>query len=127
MENVDSINSAIYGPDGEELTFKFSPKQEVSLTVALKSVGLDMSAKMVGKLFIEKGIYEIHERKSTKTGQNKKFRKISDKYLEYGINRIGRNGQTHPYFYKSTFQNLCKKVDLYTQIRNSQTSHRSSG
>jgi len=106
--------SMIFGPDGEELELnekKFRGKP-VSLTDALKSRRLKISSVKVGKIFLEKGVFKLHERLSDKTGEIKYYKKISDDYIVYGKNKKGFNGQTTPLFYMDNFLDLCLQTGL---------------
>jgi hypothetical protein len=105
-------NGTIYGPEGEELSLTAPPRKTISLTTGLKKRRLKISAKAVGEILLKKGIFKIHERRSTKTGEIKIFKKIADDFLHYGKNKEGRNGTTSPLFYEDKFLLLCLEIKI---------------
>ena len=106
----------IFNIDGEELYLKeplVAKKQNITyeaipLTQAIKHTNLKISSIALGKIFIEKNVYQERSRPSTKyKGKFKTYKVISDEYLAYGVNVFSSKGQTIPRFFKEVFGELC--------------------
>ena len=78
-----------------------------SLTDLLKKHDVSLSTVKANKILLEKGILEEAERVSSKSGQNKKYKVLTELGLGYGINRESRHSdQTSPYYYDNAFPQL---------------------
>jgi hypothetical protein len=82
-----------------------------SLTKLLKEHGVAMSAVKANKLMLKIGLLEEATRESsTRPGIIKKYKVLSDKGLDYGVNEENPQSpdQTSPYYYKDSFAELAK-------------------
>ena len=79
----------------------------LSLFNPLKRNGCDIGAVKFNQLLIENGYLVERERTSSKGGK-KKFKALTDKGLEYGVNLINEKNQkeVQPYYYAYTFVEL---------------------
>lgn len=83
-----------------------------SATELLKRFELGMTAKSFNILLMEYGFLEEKERKSTKTGEPKKFKALTERGLKYGENVISPHNQreVQPLYYIDTFMELFNLV-----------------
>ena len=83
-----------------------------SATDLLKANNVEMSAKAFNKIAINKGILVEKERKSTHG--IKRFKNISDGWLDFGENQVCPNNprETQPLWYESRFKELLEKMEL---------------
>ena len=83
-----------------------------SATDLLKANGVEMSAKAFNKIAINKGVLVEKERKSTHG--IKRFKNISDGWLDFGENQVCPNNprETQPLWYESKFGELLKRMEL---------------
>ena len=83
-----------------------------SATDLLKVNGVEMSAKAFNKIAINKGVLVEKERKSTHG--IKRFKNISDGWLDFGENQVCPNNprETQPLWYESKFGELLKRMEL---------------
>lgn len=82
-----------------------------SLTKLLKEHGVAMSAVKANKLMLKIGLLEEATRESsTRPGIIKKYKVLSDKGLDYGVNEENPQSpdQTSPYYYKDSFAELAR-------------------
>lgn len=100
--------------NGNEIVLKdeVNTSGTMSLTEGLKERRIKLSSVKVGKLFIELGVFQLKERRSTATNEIKYFKVISDEWLSYGRNIKGLHNQSSPVFYKDKFLDLCLKTKL---------------
>lgn len=81
-----------------------------SLTNLLKQQDkVKISAVKANKILVAMGYLEEKERPSSKyPGKIKKYKSLTEKGLEFGINQENRNtpGQTTPYYYSDKFPEL---------------------
>lgn len=80
-----------------------------SLTKLLKEHGVALSAVKANKLMLQLGLLEEATRESsTRPGVMKKYKVLSDKGLDYGVNEENPQSpdQTSPYYYKDSFGEL---------------------
>lgn len=103
------------------LPTSFLPKYEdngsrecYSATELLKRNACGMSAAKFNQLLLENGYLEERERPSSNGGM-KKFKALTDKGLEYGVNLINEKNQkeVQPYYYADTF------MELFDIVKNS--------
>ena len=89
-----------------------------SLTNLLKQQeNLKMSAVKANKILVAIGLLEEKERPSSKYPDKiKKYKALTEKGLEFGINRENPNtpGQTTPYYYVDKFAELVTLLDKHT-------------
>lgn len=87
-------------------------REQCPATELLKRNGCGMSAVKFNQLLLEKGYLEERTRKSTKTGDDKKFKALTDKGLRYGVNLINEKNQreVQPYYYADTFMELFAEI-----------------
>ena len=82
-----------------------------SLTKLLKEHDVALSAVKANKLMLKIGFMEEATRESsTRPGVMKKYKVLSDKGLDYGVNEENPQSpdQTSPYYYKDSFGELAK-------------------
>jgi hypothetical protein len=82
-----------------------------SITKLLKEHGVPISAVKANKLMLEIGLLEEATRESsTRPGVIKKYKVLSEKGLDYGVNEENPQSpdQTSPYYYKDSFPELAK-------------------
>ncbi|MFK8080412.1 MAG: hypothetical protein AB8B97_09015 [Granulosicoccus sp.] len=82
-----------------------------SLTKLLKEHEVALSAVKANKLMLKIGLLEEATRESsTRPGVIKKYKVLSDKGLDYGVNEENPQSpdQTSPYYYKDSFADLAK-------------------
>lgn len=88
-------------------------RQMKAVSVLLKENDCDISAVKFNPMLIEKGYLEESERNST-SGKNgkKKFKKLTEKGLQYGENAVSPKNQreVQPLYYEDTFMELYEKV-----------------
>ncbi len=80
-----------------------------SLTKLLKQHAVPLSAVKANKLLLSIGILEEAERNSsTRPGIVKKYKVLTEKGLDYGVNEENTQSpdQTSPYYYKDSFTEL---------------------
>lgn len=80
-----------------------------SLTKLLKEHEVALSAVKANKLMLQLGLLEEATRESaTRPGVMKKYKVLSEKGLDYGVNEENPQSpdQTSPYYYKDTFTEL---------------------
>lgn len=84
-----------------------------SLTKLLKEHGIALSAVKANKLMLKLGLLEEATRESsTRPGIIKKYKVLSEKGLDYGVNEENPQSpdQTSPYYYKDSFEELAKML-----------------
>ena len=84
-----------------------------SITKLLKEHNVALSAVKANKLMLEMGFLEEATRESTtRPGVIKKYKVLSEKGLDYGVNEENPQSpdQTSPYYYKDSFQELAGKL-----------------
>ncbi len=82
-----------------------------SLTKLLKEHNVELSAVKANKLMLKIGLLEEATRESsTRPGVIKKYKVLSEKGLDYGVNEENTQSpdQTSPYYYKDSFVELGK-------------------
>ncbi len=82
-----------------------------SLTKLLKEHEIALSAVKANKLMLKIGLLEEATRESsTRPGVIKKYKVLSEKGLDYGVNEENPQSpdQTSPYYYKDSFADLGK-------------------
>ena len=82
-----------------------------SLTKLLKEHKVELSAVKANKLMLKIGLLEEATRESsTRPGVIKKYKVLSEKGLDYGVNEENPQSpdQTSPYYYKDSFADLAK-------------------
>lgn len=82
-----------------------------SLTKLLKEHNVALSAVKANKLMLEIGLMEEATRESTtRPGVIKKYKVLTEKGLDYGVNEENPQSpdQTSPYYYKDSFGDLAK-------------------
>lgn len=82
-----------------------------SLTKLLKEHKIALSAVKANKLMLQIGLLEEATRESsTRPGVIKKYKVLSEKGLDYGVNEENPQSpdQTSPYYYKDSFADLGK-------------------
>lgn len=82
-----------------------------SLTKLLKEHNVALSAVKANKLMLEIGLMEEATRESsTRPGVIKKYKVLTEKGLDYGVNEENPQSpdQTSPYYYKDSFADLAK-------------------
>ena len=82
-----------------------------SLTKLLKEHAVELSAVKANKLMLKIGLLEEATRESsTRPGIIKKYKVLSEKGLDYGVNEENPQSpdQTSPYYYKDSFADLAK-------------------
>lgn len=82
-----------------------------SLTKLLKEHGVALSAVKANKLMLKIGLLEEATRESsTRPGIIKKYKVLSEKGLDYGVNEENPQSpdQTSPYYYKDSFADLAR-------------------
>jgi len=82
-----------------------------SITKLLKEHEVPLSAVKANKLMLEIGLLEEATRESTtRPGIIKKYKVLSEKGLDYGVNEENPQSpeQTSPYYYKDSFGELAK-------------------
>ncbi|MGQ7843413.1 hypothetical protein ACUNV4_02970 [Granulosicoccus sp. 3-233] len=80
-----------------------------SLTKLLKEHEVALSAVKANKLMLQLGLLEEATRESsTRPGVMKKYKVLSEKGLDYGVNEENPQSpdQTSPYYYKDSFGEL---------------------
>ena len=89
-------------------------RERCSATELLKRYACGMSAARFNQLLLENGYLEERERPSSNVGM-KKFKALTDKGLEYGVNLINEKNQkeVQPYYYTDTF------MELFDIVKNS--------
>ena len=86
-----------------------------SMTNLLKQKNAGISVVKANKILVALGLLEEKERPSSKyEGKIKKYKALTDKGLEYGINRENPSSpeQTTPHYYEEKFD------ELFLLIRN---------
>jgi len=84
-----------------------------SLTKLLKEHGVALSAVKANKLMLQLGLLvEATRESATRPGVMKKYKVLSEKGLDYGVNEENPQSpdQTSPYYYKDTFAELGKML-----------------
>lgn len=84
-----------------------------SLTKLLKEHNVELSAVKANKLMLKIGLLEEATRESsTRPGVIKKYKVLSEKGLDYGVNEENAQSpdQTSPYYYKDSFADLAKML-----------------
>ncbi len=84
-----------------------------SLTKLLKEHGVALSAVKANKLMLQMGLLEEATRESsTRPGVIKKYKVLSEKGLDYGVNEENPQSpdQTSPYYYKDSFPELAAQL-----------------
>lgn len=86
-------------------------REQRSATDLLKRNACGMSAAKFNQILLENGYLEERERPSSNGGM-KKFKALTDKGLEYGVNLINEKNQkeVQPYYYADTFMELFEIV-----------------
>jgi len=82
-----------------------------SLTKLLKEHNVAVSAVKANKLMLKIGFLEEATRESsTRPGVMKKYKVLTEKGLDYGVNEENPQSpdQTSPYYYKDSFAELAK-------------------
>ncbi|MFK7858752.1 MAG: hypothetical protein AB8B64_08025 [Granulosicoccus sp.] len=82
-----------------------------SLTKLLKEHNVALSAVKANKLMLGLGLLEEATRESsTRPGVIKKYKVLSERGLDYGVNEENPQSpdQTSPYYYKDSFADLAK-------------------
>lgn len=82
-----------------------------SLTKLLKQHNVALSAVKANKLMLEIGLMEEATRESTtRPGVIKKYKVLTEKGLDYGVNEENPQSpdQTSPYYYKDSFGDLAQ-------------------
>jgi len=82
-----------------------------SLTKLLKEHNVELSAVKANKLMLKIGLLEEATRESsTRPGVIKKYKVLSEKGLDYGVNEENAQSpdQTSPYYYKDSFGDLAQ-------------------
>ncbi|NND93015.1 MAG: hypothetical protein HKN42_19315 [Granulosicoccus sp.] len=82
-----------------------------SITKLLKEHDVAMSAVKANKLMLQMGLLEEATRESaTRPGVMKKYKVLSEKGLDYGVNEENPQSpdQTSPYYYKDSFPELAR-------------------
>lgn len=80
-----------------------------SMTRLLKEHGVALSAVRANRLLLQLGLLEEAERESaTRPGVMKKYKRLTEKGLDYGVNEENPQSpdQTSPYYYKDSFEEL---------------------
>ena len=93
-------------------------KETDSLTNLLKANGANISAVKANKILLSIGVLEEKERPSTKhQGVMKKFKVLTEKGLEYGINKENMSNpeETSPYYYTAEFTKLLQLIQAKQQ------------
>ena len=86
-------------------------KDVESITKLLKEHGVELSAVKANKLMLKIGLLEEASRESTtRPGVIKKYKVLSEKGLDFGVNEENPQSpdQTAPYYYKDSFPELAK-------------------
>lgn len=83
-----------------------------SITALLKEYGANLTAAKANTLLIQKGILEIKERPSSKSG-TKQFKSLTSLGLKYGKNLLNPKSpkETQPHFYTSKFKELLTLIE----------------
>ena len=86
-------------------------RERCSATELLKRNDCDISAAKFNQILLKNGYLEERERSSS-NGGTKKFKALTEKGLEYGVNLINEKNQkeVQPYYYADTF------LELYNQV-----------
>lgn len=86
-------------------------RERCSATELLKRNGCELSTAKFNQQLLEYGFLEEKERPSVSKG-TKKFKSLTEKGLEYGVNLICQKNQkeTQPYYYADTFMKLYNMV-----------------
>lgn len=86
-------------------------RERLPVTELLKRNDCGISAVKFNQLLLEAGYLEEKERKSSKGG-TKKYKALTEKGLQYGVNLISDKNQkeTQPYYYADTFGELVMEV-----------------
>lgn len=86
-------------------------RERCSATELLKRNDCGMSAAKFNQLLLQNGYLEERERPSS-NGGTKKFKALTEKGLEYGVNLINEKNQkeVQPHYYVDTFMKLYKIV-----------------
>jgi len=82
-----------------------------SITKLLKEHNVPLSAVRANKLLLSLGyLVEAERPSSTRPGVVKKYKVLSEKGLDYGVNEENPQSpeQTSPYYYKDSFEELGK-------------------
>ena len=82
-----------------------------SITKLLKQHEIPLSAVKANKLLLSMGyLVEAERPSSTRPGVIKKFKVLSDKGLDFGVNEENDQSpeQTSPYYYKDSFPELAR-------------------
>lgn len=80
-----------------------------SMTNLLKQHNAEISVVKANKILVALGLLEEKERPSSKyEGKVKKFKALTEKGLEYGLNKdtLSSPGQTTPHYYVEKFSEL---------------------
>ncbi len=88
-------------------------KKTDSITNLLKLHKADLSAVKANKLLVFMGLLSEKERPSSKhAGKMKKYKLLTEKGLEYGVNyeNPSNPGQTTPYYFVETFAKLLSLI-----------------
>lgn len=84
-----------------------------SITNLLKQHEADLSAVGANRAMVALGLLSEEERPSAKyAGKMKKFKALTNRGLEYGVNLENRNspGQTTPHYFTDTFAQLLTMI-----------------
>ena len=86
-------------------------KDVEAITKLLKEHGVALSAVKANKLMLKIGLLvEATRESTTRPGVIKKYKVLSDKGLDYGVNEENAQSpdQTSPYYYKDSFPELAR-------------------
>jgi hypothetical protein len=86
-------------------------KDVEAITKLLKEHGVALSAVKANKLMLKIGLLvEATRESTTRPGVIKKYKVLSDKGLDYGVNEENPQSpdQTSPYYYKDSFPELAR-------------------
>lgn len=83
-----------------------------ALSTLLKENDCKLSAVKFNPMLIEQGYLEERERPSSKSGEMKKFKALTESGLQYGENAVNPHNQkeVQPLYYSDTFMELYEKV-----------------
>lgn len=84
-----------------------------SITALLKQHSVALSAVKANKLLLGLGLLQEATRESaTRPGVIKKYKVLSEKGLDYGVNEENPQSpeQTSPYYYKDSFAELAERL-----------------
>ena len=92
--------------------------QTDSMTNLLKQKNADISVVKANKILVALELLEDKERPSSKyEGKIKKYKALTEKGLEYGINKenFSSPGQTTPHYYVEKFDELYSLIKDYNE------------